>query len=384
MPVEVKKPNTVYKNLIKNVKFNDIPGLNKKRKPDYSNLKTRVEGYLSAKAADEQFKMDVALWYGFLKKNGGTQWKKDMCLRLFCLLAHGGLMVHRQNRWIPWCNVGPNGAKGAPICSAISHTARVLVWLPPNEEGAFFNWLFGDPDKMETQTRQAATHGIETCQLNNIVNGVSKGVKENKSGSSAKHYGVNIALGGNNNINPISGKGIRENGKHGHLYIAVAKNLYHGRRAMLVATEQSSPIDRQDAVRGKHGKWGRIKSIKPHRLFYSPRKMVFVPDQYGGGHGLGGHSRFSATGGDDFNYKDKPSNLEAYGPSRGNYLDGMYLDLTAARFQYIQEQEFTMEMIGTKGFGPPTIRERPQRRPRPRRNSFQRKVKFFEDLQTKN
>lgn len=361
--VEVLNPKPVYNKLIKNVRFNDIPGL-KNGKANYRNLKSRVEGYLSSRTAAQQLEMDVALWYGFLNKRmrtGETDWKKGVCLRLFCLLAHGGLMVHRERGWIPWCNVGPAGSKGAPICSAISHTARVLIWLPPDEQEAFFNWLFGDPDLMATQTRWAATHGVEECRIADVVAGISKGVKENKSKSGAKHYGVNIALGGYGNINPISGKGIRDNGKHGHLYIAVANELYHGRLGVLVATEQSAPIDRQEAVKGKAG---RLKSL------FRTKKIVDVPDQYGGGHALGGHSRFSSTGGDDFTYKDNPTNLGDYGPSRGNYLDGMYVDLASSRFEYVRNKEFTIDMIGKKGFPPIPPTRAPRVPPRPRRSSF--------------
>jgi hypothetical protein len=359
----------VYNNLVRNVNADEIPGLNRKGKPDYSGLKSRVEGYLSSRTAKQQFEMDVALWYGYLTKTGGEQWKKDMVLRLFSLLYHGGLMVHRERRWFPWCKVGPDQvSKGAPICSSISHTARVLIWLPANEEGNFFQWLWGGRDVMESQKRGTATHGTAECGVSDISHKVTKGAKEIKvkpviQKNPARHYGVNIALGGNDNKNPISGKGIRENGKHGHLYIAVSKTLHLGRRAMLVSTEQSAPIDRQVAVQGRAGK---LKSIRVFRTLKF-NKLVYVPDQYGGGHGLGGHSRFSATGGDDFSYSDKPSNLEDYGPSRGNYIDGMFMDLTSARFRHVQGKDFTPRMIGRAGYPPMPpgpVPKLPPRRPR--------------------
>jgi len=363
--VFVDNPNVVYRRLIVNNNKKHIPGLNRRGKSDYSGLLGRVEDYLSTRTAAQQFQMDVALWYGFITKKGGNDWKKRMALRLFSLLYYGGLMVHRKNRWKPWCLVGGPGqdAKGAPICSSISHTARVLIYLPANIEGNFFHWFWGGNNtrvsskRMKSQKRKAATHGTAGCGIRNLGLNVMKGAKEIKvkpiiQKNPANHYGVNIALGGNGNINPISGKGIRENGKHGHLYIAISKTKHSGRTAILISTEQSSPYDRQEAVQGR---MGRLKSIRFGRTL-KPSKIVWVPDQYGGGHGLGGHSRFSATGGDDFSYSNRASNLEKYGPKRGHYIDGMFIDLTSDRFKYVQGLTggFTADMIGMPGLPPVT------------------------------
>jgi len=354
----IDNPNAVYRRLIVNNSKRHIPGLNRKGKADYNGLKGRVEEFLSSRTAKQQFEMDVALWYGYLRKTGGENWKKYVVLRLFSLLYYGGLMVHRTNRWKPWPLVGGPGqdAKGAPICSAISHTARIVIYLPVNMEGNFWHWFWGGETTiasqklMRSQSRGAATHGLAACGARNIGLNVMKGARETKvkpviGKQTANHYGINIALGGNGNIHPISGKGIRENGKHGHLYIAVSKNRFNGRRAILVGTEQSAPFDRQEA---KKGVFGSTKSI------VTSRGILNVPDQYGGGHGLGGHSRFSATGGDDFSYSDKPTQLGKYGPSRGHYIDGMYVDLTADRFENVcrMATQFTWEMIGLQGVPP--------------------------------
>lgn len=334
-------------------------GLNRRGRADYSGLRGRVQDTLSARTAEEQFTFDVALWYGYLVTHGGEVWKKEMVLRLFALLYYGGLVVNRgtvrrdrrgreiqrRDRWITW------ESQQIPICAAISHTARVLIWLPGGREQEFFRWLWGNLGRMPANSRWKATHGItRTVGARQIIT-VSKGrrtdervkgVTENKSGRTCRHYGVNIALGGNGNTNPVSGKGIRENGKHGHLYIAVARNAFAGRTGILVGTEQSAPIDRQVAVRGRAG---ALKSVF---------RGINVPDQYGGGHGLGGHSRFSATGGDDFSYSNAPSQLEAYGPTRGNYYDGMYLELTGAVFDKVRREarSFDPIMIADRGEDP--------------------------------
>ncbi len=367
MPIDAR--NAYNRHIIANNRRNRVVGLNSKGKAKYRGLKGRVSDFLASRTAQQQFEFDVALWYGFLEKEGGTAWKKTMVLRLFAVLYYGGLMVNRGDdpderrnaraNWVPWCDVYPEGGEPAPICSAISHTARIVIWLPKNDHNAaFWKWLWADSFR-HVQSRQAATHGFGIVDPADTIYRrggcyVIKGVKEVKGNEHASHFGMNLALGGNGNINPISGKGIRENGKHGHLYIASYKGEIDGRKAILVGTEQSAPIDRQVAVKGRTGKLG---------TFFT--RGVSVPDQYGGTHGLGGHNRFSATGGDDFSYKKtektgrighrrkikvrQPTKLEAYGPSWGNYIDGMYVDLTANRFGRIKR------MLSDGSFAPANI-----------------------------
>jgi len=250
---------------------------------------------------------------------------------------------------------------GQPICSSICHGSRVMIWLHENDNlGQFWTWLWGGH---EPETRMAASHGIRPLDEATDIdppNGVMKGVMETKGDENVEHYGINVALGGNNWMNPISGKTSSENGKHGHLYIAYHRQTLTkrgigplkkitgrgevDRKAILVNCEQSSPIDRQVSVKGKVGK---LKSVF---------RGIDVPDQYGGGHALGGHSRFAATGGDDFNYVDKhglaPTNVGAYGPSQGHYYDGMYIDLAAFRFDIIIHSEWQNSMIGQVGQEP--------------------------------
>ena len=74
-----------------------------------------------------------------------------------------------------------------------------------------------------------------------------------------------------------------------------------------------------------------------------------VPDQYGGAHGFGGHSRYSATGGDDWT----KNRLAGYGPSR--YYDSMFLDLSRPG-AYVPVTtaagQFTEDMLGNPGLPP--------------------------------
>lgn len=308
---------------------------------EYKGLFDRVSQHLSAQTADQQFEMDTAMWYGAITQPG-TPWKADVLKRLFLVLHQGGLMVNRDP-WVSWASLGQ------PICGSISHGARVLICLPENDNlGIFWTWLWAGH---EPEPRGAATHGVKPADAVVDIDPphqVMKGIVETKGNENVEHYGINIALGGNNRMNPISGKSISENGKHGHLYIAYyrqikytfKKNVNVARRAILVNCEQSAPIDRQVAVKGTFGK---VKSIF---------RGINVPDQYGGGHGLGGHSRFAATGGDDFSYGTVPTNLGAFGPARGHYYDGMYIDLSQDRFDDVRLTVWRDAMIGEAGEAP--------------------------------
>ena len=118
-------------------------------------------------------------------------------------------------RWVAWGDRGP-------VASVISHTARVLVALPRDYQ-AFWNWLW---DGQTPQTRFAATHGVEVCPRSSVGHGKTKFAKENKSGDTCDHFGINLSLGGEGNKNPASGNLIVPDGTHGHLYFALSKQKY--------------------------------------------------------------------------------------------------------------------------------------------------------------
>jgi hypothetical protein len=312
----------------------------------YKGLFDRISPFLSQQPADQQFKFDTAMWYGAITQPGSA-WKADVLKRLFLVLYHGGLVVHRDAGWVSWAN------QNQPICASICHGARVLICLPEDDNNnEFWTWLWAGH---EPETRGAATHGVKPANaIEDIFPPfeVMKGIVETKGDENVEHFGINIALGGNGRMNPISGKTISENGKHGHLYIAYYKEIKHrfrrnevvARKAILVNCEQSAPFDRQVAVKGSSGK---VKS------FF---RGINVPDQYGGGHGLGGHSRFAATGGDDFSYVSKsglaPTQLGAFGPSQGHYYDGMYIDLSSRRFDVVKAAHWQDSIIGESGNAP--------------------------------
>jgi hypothetical protein len=293
--------------------------------------------------AERQFRMDVAMWYGFLEKmpdQRAKRWKHGAVCRMFSLLLEGGLMVRRNDGWIPW------EAVGGPVASVISHTARVVVALPKVSHKAFWRWLWNDA---KPQGRASATHGVErNRQPQNIYPGVRKAVKENKTKSPCRHYGINIALGGEFNVNPVSGNIIYPNGEHGHLYLSLSKKKFEGRTIMLLATEQSASVDRH-SMKGRHGSKPRLGGLAKFGAFMS--HGLGVPDQYGGKHSLGGHNDRACNGGQDWTdkyLKGRTQRLADYGPGPdGNhYIDGMYIDLTEHRFGVVRRSNFTKGMLG--------------------------------------
>lgn len=298
--------------------------------------------------ANQQFLMDIAMWYGFMHKQPdqlAKQWKLGTVCRVFAMLLKGGLMVRRSDgggllSWTPWYR------KGGPVAAVISHTARVLVQLPSGaQERQFWQWLWNGA---EPQGRMAATHGVAADQGRLLIQGVRKVCKETKTGNTCDHYGVNIALGGEGNTNPVSGNRIYPDGEHGHLYFALSKQRFQGRKALLIAVEQSAPLDR-------HSQKG-ARGAKPNLLGKAMGKVgglfTGVPDQYGGAHRLGGHNDRAANGGQDWTVKylksGQQDRLGAYGPGPAGdcYIDGMFIDLTNARFDAIRQFDFTKDMLG--------------------------------------
>ncbi len=210
--------------------------------------------------AEQQLEFDVALWYTFLVSPlTDTSWKQEMVRRIFTLLAFGGLMVDKGHNatthtWQPWAQ------DQLPICSAISYTARVLVLLPPgNTFRDFWRWLWAEHERVP---RGFATHGVASTPAVEIAPGVRKCIKENKSGNTCHHFGVNLALGGLGNVHPVSGNIIEDNGQHGHLYLGESKHRFQGRYALLISTEQSAPSDRETDATGRQLHTGKLSQFR--------------------------------------------------------------------------------------------------------------------------
>ena len=275
-----------------------------------------IRQHLEARSARRQFHYDAALWYGAIQ-HPAEPWHTAFLLRAFGLLFYGDLLVYKGvGNWTPWVN------EDIPIVSTISHTARVTIQLGTtgSESDGFWDWLWGGHEPV---TRMAATHGVrelparETIRISNrTYYKYLEEISGNHGG--VNHFGVNIALGGDGYVNPVSGKVIRGNGKHGHFYLAYRAPTAHVHGVVLMATEQSSPLDSYNPHDA-----GPVKTFfKRTGMFFKSVATLGVPDQYGGYHGFGGHSRFSSTGGHDWT-RDK---LAGVGPQR--YYDGMFIDLS--------------------------------------------------------
>ena len=309
--------------------------------PTVSGKMTRLHEDFSP---EHQFGFDCALWYGYLATPGATRWKQELVKKIFCTLEHANLMYWvgpEENDWRPWSDLG------VPVASAISHTARVLVQCPDDQ---YWTWLWDGSDG--PQTRGAATHGIELARTPSAITcgrrTLNKLLKENKNGGTSGQYGTNVGLGGVANVHPISNKTISENGKHGHLYFRYqALGRVNG---LLIALEQSAPIDRYEPT-GSHGISSKIA------YGFSLLGGQGIPDQYGGYHGLGGHNRYAATGGDDWaggsdNARKKIGQLGGLGPQR--YIDSMFIELDADKFSHVRAayQNYNIGNLASPGLPP--------------------------------
>jgi hypothetical protein len=167
-----------------------------------------------------------------------------------------------------------------------------------------------------------------------------KYVAEKKGSDKATtHHCINLALGGVGQTNPFSGKAITNtDGRHGHLYFGYRPSTDHTHGGLLVATEQSAPIDRAE-LKGVTSTLGMILQRG-------------VPDQYGGKHGAGGHNDYSATCGDDWG----KGGLQALNV---DYYDGLFLDVSQhwqVRHILLKWDNFTADKLNK--FGPDPVEPR--------------------------
>jgi len=260
----------------------------------------------------EQYKADVAYWYGTVTSAGQT-WKSDLLTRMWALMWHGGLWMRgRAGSWQAWSDAD------MPIASCLSHGGRVLVQLTRNADEAVWRWLWGrDPttDKaVNPQGRHAATHGIQVAWCGLMPDGRPKHVRETKKGGGGGHFGVNVAGGGLNNTNPISGNRITDDGRHGHLYIYYVKPTLAERGALLFGAEDSAPIDRaktqwNQAIGGFFGNTVLLPLTLidlatgggSHHQPWSPGlRSAFPKGQTGAYHAIGASGKYSLTGGKKF------------------------------------------------------------------------------------
>jgi hypothetical protein len=188
------------------------------------------------------------------------------------LLLYFGNISYRdkcdKNKFHAWSELTAYCALPSfPIAAALLHGSRVLIEFPSEIGAQLHDWLIMDKESW----RYAATHGInELVCGEKIENGVTKYLEEKKvdvvsaayhavanlvnpfvhlggffNGVRvvAQHYGTDLALGGVGNTHFFSGKTIRNNGKHGHLYHHIRYPKAKGKAGgLLLGIEQSGPL----------------------------------------------------------------------------------------------------------------------------------------------
>jgi hypothetical protein len=209
----------------------------------------------------QQFDLDAAMWYGAIK----TGPYKMFLTKLFHIFYYAGVIYHGMNEgWQDW-SFNPFGN----VASLLSHGQRVLVQIPTRQKGGdqLWTWL-SQPDQIPH--RFMATHGQSVLSTPvDLIKGHRQYVEEKKGNDQAvssavlrRHYGVNVALGGEGNRNPFSAKNddavpsykpIRADGLNGHVYInymAPEENVVGG---MLVGCENAKSGGKNPHTGAKHG-----------------------------------------------------------------------------------------------------------------------------------
>jgi len=322
-------------------------------------------------AENMTYERDVAMWYGTLQRSAlidgqgnivGTAGpglppaanqtrSHDFLKRIFALLLYASsnnkFLFKRQGNWYSW------GQHQIPIASALSHGGRVLIELTSNtnQVRALWQWLFQGVPGMR---RRTGTHGVEPLTAPQGIVGLQRHLKEIKTGmwdsnvgrvvfklrraklNLVRELGTNIGLGGYNQYNFISGKRIKLDGTHGHLYIYRARPEPRRRGFMwsrqeglpgciMIGCEGSAPIDCYE---------GGPDTRRPGTKFTG-----WAYDQTGHAHKLGGSGRFSPTGG----LKWKEKEWHTTGPDVS--CDGMYVKLDAADVTHLTTGAFNLMQI---------------------------------------
>jgi hypothetical protein len=143
-----------------------------------------------------------------------------------------------------------------PIVSAFSHGQRILFIIRQTKAEEVFNFLTSNKKSGIARRRMMASHSVKLNKNNPVeikLKGFIGSMKNLWDGIRAKHFGVNIPLGGMGIIGP-SGEIIGESGnfltpelnpisgkQHGHFYLRVDDFSKQGLSTILVGLEDSAP-----------------------------------------------------------------------------------------------------------------------------------------------
>lgn len=271
---------------------------------------------------DIQMLSQAIVLYG---KSESDKTKAHALLKSILLLYFADISYRdrQDQQFHSWRELNRNsGLEPFPIASVLLHGSRALIEFPSEVNAQIIDWLIIN----KADWRHAATHGIKSIDEETskfAENSASKHLQEIKVSllgagyqiaaqmlPSAKyqHYGIDVALGGAGNRNPVSQQIIQPNGEHGHLYVYyhVAKEGEHG--GLLLGIEQSAP--------GKS-------------------------DQYGGSHDPGASAKpYSASGGDFFCKAGALENLAI-----ASYYDSLWNFISNQDFSIIQKSYKTVCVV---------------------------------------
>ena len=338
--------------------INTCPNCGCRRPPGWANG-------LEFTAENLAYERDVGMWYGTLQRSalidtqgtivgsappglppGANQRRShDFLRRIFAILLYASsrnkLLFKRENEWQRW------GDYRVPIASALSHGGRVLIELTndENEYRHLRDWLFYNVPNLR---KRIGTHGVEPLQAPEPIGAnpiVHRRLQEIKTGPTKTRLGralrgqrpklrnvvelgINIGLGGYNQYNFISGKRIKLDGTHGHIYIYQAhpeSRTHYGQRegvpgCIMIGCEGSAPIDCYEGG--------------PDTKYPGTKFTGWAYDQTGHAHKLGGAGRFSPTGG----LKWKEKEWHSSGPNIS--CDGMYVQLSSADMTHLMTGPF--------------------------------------------
>lgn len=329
----------------------------------------RINQPLKQRSDQDCIELDVAMMYGVFDKSDGDE--VGLFSRVFNLLYYGALIAKVKTTNGP--AVRPWKDTGLPIACAIARGGRFIIQIPRGTGDTFWNWLDG-PDKIITRnSRLAATHGLKVIKDYSLHVPLGHGrfhrIEETKSGDRT-HYGVNIAMGGKGNYNPVSGNEITSTGEFGHFYCYYLPPTDEDHGGVLMGIEGSAAVDSWDnrkeiLDRKRNGEvfdpknMPRMKSkfeFVKHQGLNELRKGAlhsgvdgehWTPDQYGGFHTLGHGQDFSVTG---------SKKWEKCSGGLASKYNAMFVDLTGTGIDFVQNLgDFNPNLLGDAGADMPVI-----------------------------
>ena len=295
-----------------------------------TRTENQIKQALRTKNFKAQYDSDIAFWYGTLTDNLLPA-HVFFFQRVFTIL-HLGKLCYKNNQgiWVKWKD------SGIPIASSVSHGGRVMIQLPNNagETKTLWKWLWTGLTAVDNQdfdpnvqfrppVRASATHGIGNkgsermpagCGIKKIVelkystfslkkSSIGHAIKDRRKQNTGKprHFGLNIALGGSNNINPFSYHKIIPNGSHGHFYVFYKRPKPNKHGGLLFGCEGSCPTDMAQNDT-ETGRW---------------MGKSWPKDQTGHLHTIGSSGTYSPTGGK----KWKDMSWHPAGPKSDMFID---------------------------------------------------------------